>query len=263
MLLHAFLAQAGAGTVLATAGGEPRDVALLTLPWAWASSRSRTRQRSRLRSTAWPPLRPGRWPGPRRAARPLRALRPALARIADRTDPVALQRMFASAMLDGEPVASGVYYVDDRLHPIPGPSRSRKAGTTSAAGRRRAARRPTSPRTKTGGGVLRHRGALRLSVTLPKALAELKKAARRGDHGRLRPRRRLPAGLRRCRDGCTGSPTGAPRAHPAGHCTVITAVTFAGRTRQLHLARRRCSSRTTAPSRQITLFEHGQAACKS
>ena len=30
MLLHAFLAQAGAGTVLASAGGEPRDVALLT-----------------------------------------------------------------------------------------------------------------------------------------------------------------------------------------------------------------------------------------
>ena len=50
----------------------------------------------------------------------LRTLRPQLAAIADRTDPVALQRMFASAMLAADPVTSGVYYVDDHFVPYAG-----------------------------------------------------------------------------------------------------------------------------------------------
>ena len=50
----------------------------------------------------------------------LRTLRPPLARIADGTDPLALQRMFASAMLAADPVTSGVYYVDDHFVPYTG-----------------------------------------------------------------------------------------------------------------------------------------------
>jgi hypothetical protein len=41
-------------------------------------------------------------------------LRPRLAALADRFDPLALQRAFASAMLTAEACTSGVYYVDDR-----------------------------------------------------------------------------------------------------------------------------------------------------
>jgi len=47
----------------------------------------------------------------------LRTIRPELA---DRTDPVAVQRLFASAMLAADPVLSGVYYVDDHFVPYAG-----------------------------------------------------------------------------------------------------------------------------------------------
>jgi hypothetical protein len=50
----------------------------------------------------------------------LRTIRPKLAAIADRTDPVALQRLFAAAMLAADPVVSGVYYVDDHFVPYVG-----------------------------------------------------------------------------------------------------------------------------------------------
>jgi hypothetical protein len=49
-------------------------------------------------------------PGAGLAALPdLRTLRPALAGIADRIDPLRLQQMFAAAMLAADPVTSGVY----------------------------------------------------------------------------------------------------------------------------------------------------------
>src|SRR5260370_1215622 len=47
----------------------------------------------------------------------LRTLRPRLAAIADRADPLELQAMFASAMLAADPLLSGVYYVDDHFVP--------------------------------------------------------------------------------------------------------------------------------------------------
>src|SRR5271166_2054195 len=54
MLLHGFLAQAGAGTVLAAAAGEPGDTLL------------RSARPPPSSSSTWPPPRPGRWPGWRR-----------------------------------------------------------------------------------------------------------------------------------------------------------------------------------------------------
>jgi hypothetical protein len=50
----------------------------------------------------------------------LRTLRPRLAALADRCDPLALQRAFASAMLAGDPCTSGVYFVDDHFVPYTG-----------------------------------------------------------------------------------------------------------------------------------------------
>ena len=88
MLLHAFLAQAGAGTVLAAARPAGRGTRRCCRRSACASRWARRRPSS---SSTWPPPRPGRWPG-WRALPGLRTLRPALAAIADRTDPLALQR---------------------------------------------------------------------------------------------------------------------------------------------------------------------------
>ncbi len=102
MLLHAFLARAGAGTVLAAAGGEPPDVAMLTaVSMCFALGAATTEQFKHLAAAGAGPLAGlGALPG-------LRALRPELARIADRTDPLALQQLFASAMLAADPVTSG------------------------------------------------------------------------------------------------------------------------------------------------------------
>jgi transposase len=50
----------------------------------------------------------------------LRTLRPRLAGIADRCDPLALQRSLAKAMLDAEPNESGLYFIDDHFIPYTG-----------------------------------------------------------------------------------------------------------------------------------------------
>ena len=50
----------------------------------------------------------------------LRTLRPRLAAIADGTDPLALQRAFAAAMLSADPCTSGVYFLDEHFMPYSG-----------------------------------------------------------------------------------------------------------------------------------------------
>jgi hypothetical protein len=50
----------------------------------------------------------------------LRTLRPRLAAIADRCDPLALQRTFAKAMLAAEPCESGLYFIDEHFMPYAG-----------------------------------------------------------------------------------------------------------------------------------------------
>src|SRR5258708_5477022 len=118
MLLHAFGARAGAGGILAAAGdGGPggyrfADVALLSaVSTCFALGAATIEQVKHLTVAAAGPLAgltglPG-----------LRTPRPRLARIADATDPLELQAMFAAAMLAADPVTSGVYYVDDHFVP--------------------------------------------------------------------------------------------------------------------------------------------------
>ena len=115
MLLHTFLARAGAGTVLAAAGGEPQDVALLTaVSMCFALGAATTEQFKHLAAAEAGPLAGlGALPG-------LRVLRPELAKIADGTDPLKLQQMFASAMLAADPVVSGVCYAGDHFVPYTG-----------------------------------------------------------------------------------------------------------------------------------------------
>jgi Transposase protein len=258
MLLHGFLAQAGAGTVLAAAAGEPGDTLLLSaVSMGFALGAATTEQFKHLAAAEAGPLAGlAALPG-------LRALRPRLAAIADRTDPVALQRMFASAMLAADPVTSGVYYVDDHFVPYTGAKPVAK-GWNNKRGRAERGRADTHVTAHDGRAVCFVTGEPSgLSVTLPRALAELKKAAGPGaaimlgfDRGGA-----YPQVFAHCRDQGVHWVTyrRAPLAVPAA-LPVITAVTYAGRTRQLAWAEEKVQLKDYGEARQITLFEHGKAA---
>ncbi len=258
MLLHGFLAQAGAGTVLAAAAGEPGDTLLLSaVSMGFALGAATTEQFKHLAAAEAGPLAGlAALPG-------LRALRPRLAAIADRTDPVALQRMFASAMLAADPVTSGVYYVDDHFVPYTGAKPVAK-GWNNKRGRAERGRADTHVTAHDGRAVCFVTGEPSgLSVTLPRALAELKKAAGPGaaimlgfDRGGA-----YPQVFAHCRDQGVHWVTyrRAPLAVPAT-LPVITAVTYAGRTRQLAWAEEKVQLKDYGEARQITLFEHGKVA---
>ena len=85
--------------------------------------------------------------------------------------------MFASAMLAADPVTSGVYYVDDHFVPYTGAKPVAK-GWNNKRGRAEKGRADTHVTAHDGRAVCFVTGEPSgLSVTLPKALAELKKAA--------------------------------------------------------------------------------------
>ena len=233
MLLHAFLARAGAGTVLAAAGGEPQDVALLTaVSMCFALGAATTEQFKHLAAAEAGPLAGlGALPG-------LRVLRPELAKIADGTDPLKLQQMFASAMLAADPVTSGVYYVDDHFVPYTGAKPVAK-GWNNKRGRAERGRADTHVTAHDGRAVCFVSGEPSgLSTTLPKALAELKKAAGPGAEIMLGFDRggAYAQVFTHCRDQQVHWVTyrRAPLAVPAA-LPVITAVTYGGRTRDDHL----------------------------
>ena len=95
MLLHAFFARADAGAVLASGVRRPRrDVAMLSAVSMCFALGAATIEQFKHLAAADAGLLAGLavLPG-------LRTLRPRLAAIADGTDPVAVQRLFASAML--------------------------------------------------------------------------------------------------------------------------------------------------------------------
>ena len=108
----------------------------------------------------------------------LRVLRPELAKIADGTDPLKLQQMFTlSAMLAADPVVSGVYYADDHFVPYTGAKPVAK-GWNNKRGRAGTGRADTHVTAHEGRAVCFVSGEPSgLSTTLPKAHAELKKAA--------------------------------------------------------------------------------------
>jgi len=178
MLLHAFGARAGAGGILAAAGeGGPggyrfADVALLSaVSTCFALGAATIEQFKHLTVAAAGPLAgltglPG-----------LRTLRPRLAAIADATDPLELQAMFAAAMLAAGPVTSGVCYLDDHFVPYAGAKPAGK-GWNNKRGRAGKGRADTHVTAHDGRAVCFVTGEPSgLTVTLPRALAELKKAA--------------------------------------------------------------------------------------
>jgi hypothetical protein len=262
MLLHAFFAQADAGSVLAAAGSgadrRPGDVPLLSaVSMCFALGADTVEQFKHLAAAEAGPLAGlGTLPG-------LRTLRPRLAAIADGTGPLRLQAMFASAMLAADPVTSGVYYVDDHFVPYTGAKPVAK-GWNNKRGRAERGRADTHVTAHDGRAVCFVTGEPSgLSSTVPLALAELKKAAGPGtaimlgfDRGGA-----YPQVLRHCRDQQVHWVTyrRAPLAVPV-MLPVITAVTCGGRTRQITWAEEKVQIKDYGEARQITLFEHGKVA---
>jgi len=125
MLLHAFTDRVGASDVFARAAGgippapagRPRydDIAVLAatsmvFALGFASlEQAKHPDRAQLGPVAGIDVLPE-----------LRTLRPRLAAIADRCDPLALQRSFAMAMLAAEPCQTGLYFVDEHFMPYTG-----------------------------------------------------------------------------------------------------------------------------------------------
>jgi hypothetical protein len=259
MLLHGFLTRADAGTVLARAAGRaagPGDAAVLAaVSMCFALGAATTEQFKHLTAAEAGPLAGlGVLPG-------LRTLRSRLAQIADAADPVAVQRLFASAMLTADPVMSGVYYVDDHFVPYTGAKPVAK-GWNNKRGRAERGRADTHVTAHDGRAVCFVTGEPSgLSTTLPLALAELKKAAGPGARIMLGFDRggAYPQVFRHCRDQGVHWVTyrRAPLAVPA-MLPVLTTITAGGRPRQVAWAEEDVQLKDYGQARQITLFEHGQ-----
>jgi hypothetical protein len=259
MLLHAFASRAGAGEIFRAAAGQdaaPQDVALLAAVSAcFALGAETTEQFKHLAAAEAGPLAGLSWlPG-------LRTLRPRLAAVADRADPLELQRMFAQAMLDADPVASGVYYVDDHFVPYTGAKPVGK-GWNNKRGRAERGRADTHVTAHDGRAVCFVTGEPSgLTATLPKALAELKKTLTDGakimlgfDRGGA-----YPQVFTRCRKQDVHWVTyrRAPLAIPA-MLPVIAIATIGGRQRTIAWAEQKVQLKDYGEARQLTLFEHGR-----
>ena len=264
MLLHAFTARAGAGQVLESAAGAGRgaggyrfaDVALLSVTSVcFALGAETIEQVKHLTASCAGPLAG-------LAVLPhLRTLRPALAAIADACDPLAVQEMAARAMLAAGPVTSGVYYVDDHFVPYAGAKPVAK-GWNNKRGKAERGRADTHVTAHDGRAVCFVTGEPSgLAVTLPKALAELKKAAPPGaaimvgfDRGGA-----YAQVFRHCRDQQVHwvSYRRAPLAVPA-MLPVITTITAGGRRREIAWAEETVQLKDYGEARQLTLFERGQ-----
>jgi transposase len=259
MLLHAFFARTGADSALPASGDRrTADLALLTaVSMCFALGAGTVEQFKHLAAADAGPLAGlGALPG-------LRAMRTHLARIADAADPLAVQAMFASAMLSADPVTSGVYYVDDHFIPYTGAKPVAK-GWNNKRGRAERGHADTHVTAHDGRAVCFVTGEPSgLSVTLPRALAELKRAAGPGTQIMLGFDRggAYPQVFTHCRaqDVHWVTYRRAPLAVPV-MLPVITAISYGGRTRQLAWAEEKVQVKDYGEARQITLFERGRVA---
>jgi len=193
----------------------------------------------------------------------VRTIRPRLAAIAEATDPVALQHMFAAAMLAADPVTSGVYYVDDHFVPCAGAKPVGK-GWNNKRGRAEKGRADTQVTAGDGRAVCFVTGEPSgLTVTLPRALAELKKAVPPGtpimlgfDRGGA-----YPQVFRHCREQEVHwvSYRRAPLAVPAG-LPILATITVGGRQQEIARAEETCHLKDYGQARQLTLLERGEVA---
>ena len=256
MLLHAYPGQAGE-ILPEAADGDARDAALLSaVSMGFALGAATAEQVKHLAPAEAGPLAG-------LAVLPsLRTLRPRLAAIADATDPLELQAAFAQAMLAANPETSGVYYVDDHFVPYEGAKPVGK-GWNNKRGRAERGRADTHVTTADGRAVCFVTGEPSgLSVTLPKALAELKKTVPPGTEIMLGFDRggAYPAVFAHCRENKVHwvtyrrAPLAAPKMLP-----VLTEVTVNGRTRTVAWTDETVQLKDYGAARQITLFEDGRA----
>src|SRR5271166_3698806 len=263
MLVHAYLDRIGAEAILAAALppalARPRydDLGLLTataLAFALgASSAEGTKHLIPAQAGILAGI--GRLPDPR-------TLRPRLAAIADRCDPLALQRQLAAAMLAADAPGLHVYYVDDHFVPYEGAKPVPKGWNTK--------RRHAQPG-RAGTMVTDYHGRAvafaagepsGLSVTLPPVLAQLRQVL--GEQAKILlgfdRGGSYPVAFRAIRDARAGwvtwrraplAPvTAAPRRYWAarGDGKPAEVLTLADETVQI---------KDYGQARQITLFEDG------
>jgi len=255
MLLHAYPGRAGE-ILPQAAGGDAREAALLSAASVCFALGAATAEQVKH-------LVPGE-AGPLAglAVLPsLRTLRARLAAIADAADPLELQAAFAAAMLAASPETSGVYYVDDHFVPYTGAKPVGK-GWNNKRGRAERGRADTHVTTHDGRAVCFVTGEPSgLSVTLPKALAELKKTVPAGTEIMLGFDRggAYPAVFAHCRGNGVHWVTyrRAPLAAPA-MLPVLSVVTVNGKARAVAWAEETVQLKDYGEARQITLFEHGR-----
>jgi hypothetical protein len=255
MLLHAYPGRAGE-ILPQAAGGDAREAALLSaVSMCFALGAATAEQVKHLVPGEAGPLAG-------LAVLPsLRTLRPRLAAIADAADPLELQAAFAAAMLAASPETSGVYYVDDHFVPYAGAKPVGK-GWNNKRGRAERGRADTHVTTADGRAVCFVTGEPSgLSVTLPKALAELKKTVPAGTEIMLGFDRggAYPAVFAHCRGNGVHWVTyrRAPLATPA-MLPVLSVVTVNGKARAVAWAEETVQLKDYGEARQITLFEHGR-----
>jgi len=261
MLLHGFAGHAGAGQVLEAAAGSAQDAALLAAAsMCFALGAATAEQFKHL-----VPAGAGALAGLARLP-DLRTLRPKLAAIADRTDPLELQALFARAMLEADPVLSGVYYVDDHFVPYTGAKPVAK-GWSNKRGRAEKGRADTHVTAHDGRAVCFVTGEPSgLTVSLPQALAELKKAVPEGAKIMLGFDRGGACAqvFRHCREQEVHWVTWrrAPLAVPA-RLPVLTQITVSGKAREVTWADEQVQLKDYGDARQLTLFERGAPALQA
>ena len=255
MLLHAYPGRAGE-ILPQAAGGDAREAALLSaVSMCFALGAATAEQVKHLVPGEAGPLAG-------LAVLPsLRTLRARLAAIADAADPLELQAAFAAAMLAASPETSGVYYVDDHFVPYAGAKPVGK-GWNNKRGRAERGRADTHVTTADGRAVCFVTGEPSgLSVTLPKALAELKKTVPAGTEIMLGSGRggAYPAVFAHCRGNGVHWVTyrRAPLAAPA-MLPVLSVVTVNGKARAVAWAEETVQLKDYGEARQITLSGHGR-----
>src|SRR6266571_1887354 len=172
-----------------------------------------------------------------------------------------LQVMFAQAMLAAGPVTSGVYYADDHFVPYAGAKPVGK-GWNNKRGKAEKGRADTHVTAHDGRAVCFTSGEPSgLVVTLPKALAELKRAAPPGagimlgfDRGGA-----YAQVFAHCREEKVDWVTyrRAPLAVPKG-LPVLSVTAVNGREREVDWAEETVHIKDYGTARQLTLFERGQ-----
>src|SRR6266851_4642779 len=263
MLAHAYLDRIGAEAILAAALPPALarlrydDLGLLTATSLAFALGASSAEGTKLLIPAQAGILAGigRLPDPR-------TLRPRLAAIADRCDPLALQRQLAAAMLAADAPGLHVYYVDDHFVPYEGAKPVPKGWNTK---RRHAqpGRADTMVTDYLGRAVAFATGdPSGLSATLPGALAQLRQVLGEQatillgfDRGGS-----YPVAFRAIRDaradwvtwrrGPLAPVTAAPRRHWAarGDGKPAEVLTLADETAEI---------KDYGPARQITLFEDG------